>query len=85
MVKLILKSPYIKSTGGASGSTGAAIGSGTIVNCNRLRITSDGMLKPCLLRTGNEVSVKGKHGDELIEAIGKAVSNRSPYFTEETK
>ena len=54
-------------------------------NCNRLRITSDGMLKPCLLRTGNEVSVKGKHGDELIEAIGKAVSNRSPYFTEETK
>lgn len=54
-------------------------------NCNRLRITSDGMLKPCLLRTGNEVSLKGKHGDEIISAIAEAVSNRSPYFTEETK
>ena len=54
-------------------------------NCNRLRITSDGMLKPCLLRTGNEVSLKGKHGKELVDAIAQAVSNRSPYFTEETK
>ena len=54
-------------------------------NCNRLRITSDGLLKPCLLRTGNEVSLRGKHGDDLVAAIAKAVSNRSPYFTEETK
>ena len=54
-------------------------------NCNRLRITSDGRLKPCLLRTGNEVSLKGKHGDELVAAIAEAVKNRSPYFTEETK
>lgn len=54
-------------------------------NCNRLRITSDGMLKPCLLRTGNEVSLKGKHGDEIVSAIAEAVSNRAPYFTEETK
>lgn len=54
-------------------------------NCNRLRITSDGKLKPCLLKTGNEVSIKGKHGDELVSAIAKAVSARSPYFTEETK
>lgn len=49
-------------------------------NCNRLRVTSDGLLKPCLLRTGNEVSIKGLHGDELRAAIGKAVKNRSPYF-----
>ncbi len=54
-------------------------------NCNRLRITSDGKLKPCLLRTGNEVNIKGVHGDELVSAIAQAVSNRSPYFTEETK
>ncbi len=49
-------------------------------NCNRLRVTSDGLLKPCLLRTGNEVSIRGLHGDELKAAIGAAVKNRSPYF-----
>ena len=52
-------------------------------NCNRLRITSDGKLKPCLLKTGNEVNIKGVHGDELVSAIAKAVSARSPYFKEE--
>ena len=52
-------------------------------NCNRIRITSDGLLKPCLLRTGNEVSLKGKHGEELVSAVAQAVANRSPYFTEE--
>ncbi len=49
-------------------------------NCNRLRVTSDGLLKPCLLRTGNEVSIRGLHGDELKAAIGASVKNRSPYF-----
>jgi len=52
-------------------------------NCNRLRIASDGKLKPCLLKTGNEVDIKGKHGDELVSAIAQAVSARSPYFKEE--
>lgn len=50
-------------------------------NCNRLRVTSDGKLKPCLLRTGNEVDIRGLHGAELKDAIAKAVQNRSPYFT----
>ena len=49
-------------------------------NCNRLRITSDGLLKPCLLRCGNEISMKGLHGDALREALRRAVENRSPYF-----
>ncbi|NLC90852.1 MAG: GTP 3',8-cyclase MoaA [Methanocorpusculum parvum] len=52
-------------------------------NCNRLRVTSDGLLKPCLLKTGNEVSIRGLHGDELKAAIGAAVKNRSPYFCPE--
>ncbi len=50
-------------------------------NCNRLRVTSDGLLKPCLLKTGNEISIRGLHGDELKAAIGTAVKNRSPYFS----
>lgn len=49
-------------------------------NCNRLRVTSNGKLKPCLLRTGNEVDIRGLHGDELKAAIAQAVQNRSPYF-----
>ncbi|MDO5845610.1 MAG: GTP 3',8-cyclase MoaA [Methanocorpusculum sp.] len=49
-------------------------------NCNRLRITSDGLLKPCLLKTGNEVSIRGLHGEELQNAIAEAVHRRTPYF-----
>lgn len=52
-------------------------------NCNRLRVTSDGKLKPCLLRTGNEVDIRGLHGDELKAAIAQAVQNRSPYFAKQ--
>lgn len=51
------------------------------MNCNRLRITSDKCLKPCLLRTGNEISLHGLHGDEILSAIAKAVAERKPYFT----
>ncbi|HJJ36160.1 MAG TPA: GTP 3',8-cyclase MoaA [Methanocorpusculum sp.] len=50
-------------------------------NCNRLRITSDKYLKPCLLQTGNEISLDGLHGDEIPAAIAKAVAARKPYFT----
>ncbi|HJJ48028.1 MAG TPA: GTP 3',8-cyclase MoaA [Methanocorpusculum sp.] len=54
-------------------------------NCNRLRITSDGLLKPCLLRCGNEVSMKGLHGEALRDAVRQAVHNRAPYFRGENK
>ncbi len=51
-------------------------------NCNRLRVTSDGKLKPCLLCSGNEVDIKGMHEDELREAIREAIQRRRPYFRE---
>lgn len=49
-------------------------------NCNRLRVTADGKLKPCLLRNDNlvDASQAGKH--ELESLLIKAVSNREPYF-----
>lgn len=40
--------------------------------CNRLRLTSDGKLKPCL-HSSHEIPVRGLHGGELIQAIEKAV------------
>ena len=48
--------------------------------CNRLRLTSDGRLKPCLLRTDNHVDVRGKTGDELRELFIEAVRRRAPYY-----
>jgi len=48
--------------------------------CNRLRVTSDGMLKPCLLRTDNHVDIRGKTGDELRDLFIEAVERRAPFY-----
>ncbi|MDD4566626.1 MAG: GTP 3',8-cyclase MoaA [Methanoculleus chikugoensis] len=48
--------------------------------CNRLRVTSDGKLKPCLLRSDNLVDIRGKHGKELEDAFREAVGRRKPFF-----
>jgi len=48
--------------------------------CNRLRVTSDGKLKPCLLRTDNHVDIRGKYGGELEALFCEAVRRRAPFF-----
>ncbi|ACL16152.1 GTP 3',8-cyclase MoaA [Methanosphaerula palustris] len=48
--------------------------------CNRLRLTSDGKLKPCLLRNDNLIDIRGLHGEELKACFSKAVMQREPYF-----
>jgi cyclic pyranopterin phosphate synthase len=48
--------------------------------CNRLRVTSDGKLKPCLLRTDNHITIRGKKGAELEALFRKAVEQREPFF-----
>jgi cyclic pyranopterin phosphate synthase len=48
--------------------------------CNRLRVTSDGKLKPCLLRTDNHIDIRHKKGAELEELFKKAVSLREPFY-----
>jgi cyclic pyranopterin phosphate synthase len=50
-------------------------------HCNRLRVTSDGFLKPCLLRHDNHVDIRGRRGDELAALFREAVSRRQPYFS----
>ena len=53
------------------------------MNCNRLRVTADAKLKPCLLRNDNLVEVRGidrmsdQHALELIE---EAIKRREPYY-----
>lgn len=48
--------------------------------CNRLRVTSDGKLKPCLLRTDNHVDIRGKYGKELEDLFIEAVQRREPFY-----
>jgi len=48
--------------------------------CNRLRVTSDGKLKPCLLRTDNHIDIRGKKSAELEALFKKAVSLREPFY-----
>jgi len=48
--------------------------------CNRLRVTSDGKLKPCLLRTDNHIDIRGKKGAELEALFSKAVADREPFY-----
>jgi len=53
--------------------------------CTRLRVTSDGFLKPCLMVTDNLVDVltpirKGISDDDLKELFVTAVKRRQPYY-----
>ncbi|RJS89328.1 GTP 3',8-cyclase MoaA [Candidatus Bathyarchaeota archaeon] len=54
-------------------------------HCNRIRVTSDGKLKPCLFRNDNLVDIlgpmrRGASQDELKELFLEAVRRREPYF-----
>lgn len=42
-------------------------------SCNRLRLTSEGALKPCL-HSNQEIPLRGLHGDALREAICAAIA-----------
>ena len=54
-------------------------------NCTRLRVTSDGKLKPCLLRNDNLVDLGSADLEETKRLIEKATFLRSPYFCEGQK
>lgn len=53
--------------------------------CTRLRVTSDGCLKPCLMRGDNHVEAvsllrNGGSRENLVTAFKEAVSRREPYW-----
>lgn len=49
-------------------------------NCTRLRVTSDGRIKPCLLRSDNLVEIGTCDCERIIELLQDANSRREPYF-----
>jgi len=53
-------------------------------NCHRIRITSSGMIKPCLMQNNNLVDIltplrNGASDDELLKQFQYAVDLREPY------
>jgi cyclic pyranopterin phosphate synthase len=48
-------------------------------NCNRLRVTADGKLRPCLLVNDNLVDVSKASREELPDLFRLAVSRRVPF------
>ena len=54
-------------------------------HCTRLRVTSDGRLKPCLMRNDNLVDVltpmrNGADDEELTQLFVEAIKRREPYY-----
>ena len=43
--------------------------------CSRIRLTADGMLKPCL-HSDMEIPLRGLHGEELLSAIREGICNK---------
>lgn len=57
-------------------------------HCTRIRLTSTGFLKPCLMRSDNYTNMissirNGKDDDHLDELFIKAVKKREPYWKKE--
>jgi len=51
-------------------------------NCTRLRITSEGMIKPCLLRNDNLVPIERVDDEHIISRLKMAMRYREPFFQE---
>ena len=49
-------------------------------NCTRLRVTSDGKIKPCLLRSDNLVDIGTCDCEKIKELLQEANAMREPYF-----
>ncbi len=54
-------------------------------NCTRLRVTSGGGLKPCLLRNDNYIDIinpirEGASDEELVTLFQKAIHKKEPYW-----
>lgn len=49
-------------------------------NCTRLRVTSDGKIKPCLLRNDNLIDAGNREPGEIAELLKIAVDKREPFY-----
>jgi cyclic pyranopterin phosphate synthase len=49
-------------------------------NCTRLRVTSDGKIKPCFLRNDNLIEIGTCDCEKIKELLREANARREPYF-----
>ena len=49
-------------------------------NCSRLRITSEGKIKPCLLRNDNLVPIESVDEEHIVNKLKLAMRYREPFF-----
>lgn len=49
-------------------------------NCSRLRVTSDGKLKPCLLSSDALVDVNNREPEEIAELLTAVMAKREPFY-----
>ncbi|MBA5942702.1 MAG: GTP 3',8-cyclase MoaA [Methanophagales archaeon] len=54
-------------------------------NCSRLRITSEGKLKGCLLRDDNLIQVESTEEGHIVNQLKEAMKYRESFFTFSTK
>lgn len=50
-------------------------------DCNRIRITADGKIKPCL-HSSDEISIKGQNYDDMLETIRSAILSKPQWHGE---
>jgi cyclic pyranopterin phosphate synthase len=48
--------------------------------CNKIRVTADGRLKPCL-HTDTEIPLRGLRGEALIAALRDGINQKPPHHT----
>jgi cyclic pyranopterin phosphate synthase len=49
-------------------------------NCTRLRVTSDGRIKPCLLRNDNLIEINSSDPEKIKDLLLEANRRREPFF-----
>jgi cyclic pyranopterin phosphate synthase len=62
---------------GAQGNVGllSPVSDHFCASCNRIRLTADGKLKPCL-HSGDEFSIKGLNREEMLEQFRRAILSK---------
>ena len=68
---------------GARGSVGliSPVSAHFCAACNRIRLTADGKLKPCL-HSGDEYSLKGRDYDGMVETLRRAIWEKPSWHGE---
>ncbi len=49
-------------------------------NCRKIRITSDGFIKPCLIRNDNMVKINFNSDEEIMKSLLEGINKREIYY-----